>query len=264
MTNQKTMRRLIIITNNGGEGNYLGGVAVDRQNYLDFFQLPEGGLWEAGEIQSYDNFCTLGLLRSYLISCSLHSRGQLDYVVLVFCGHGYTNQYGNQIFELSPGNEASLQDIINIMQHTRCLMIADCCRTIVRLDEGGVITSRQRMFTESRESDDYKQECRRIYDMRFKQMTIGSICLGRAASLNQAANENSNTGGYYSHALLESARDVIAHKKSQARPTDYCPVSSFPYIHNMAAQKVIERTRNGQQPVCDGARWFQPPFVVVA
>ena len=226
--------------------------------------MPEGGLWEEGEIQLYNNCCTADMLRSYLLTCSNLGRVQLDYVVLVFCGHGYTNQHGSQIFELSPGSEASLRDIRRIMINTRCLMIADSCRTIVRLEEGGIITQQQRMFTESQEREDYKEACRRIYDEKFKLMLRGTMCLGRAASMNQAANENRSIGGYYSYALMESAREVIALKKSQPRTPSYCPVSSFPFIHSLASQKVVERTRGSQKPECDTPRSFQPPFIVVA
>lgn len=72
-------RKLILITNDGGRGNYLPGVVSDAQNYLAFFHLPEGGLWSDDEIKVYRNTCTHPVLSSYILQERM--RG-LQYVVI--------------------------------------------------------------------------------------------------------------------------------------------------------------------------------------
>ncbi len=253
------MRRLIIITNSGGEENFLPGIALDKQNYLDFFHLPEGGLWECNEIQCYNDNCSREVLSSYILSCRLTQT--LDYVVLVFCGHGYTHEVYGQMFELSPDNEISLREIMQMMAYTRCLMIADSCRTIVRMEDGGQIF-RDRLFTESREDERYKARCHDIYDERFKLMSRGSFCIGNAASFNQAANEN-NRGGLYSQVLLKTAKDIINQKRLEQRTPYYNSVSSFSYVHSLASEAVSRETFGRQLPTYHAPRCNQPPFVVV-
>lgn len=254
------MRRLIIITNNGGEGNFLPGVAIDKQNYLDFFRQPESGWWQDEEIQCYDNTCSEVVLRSYIFDLRMTLR--LDYVVLVFCGHGYTNNQGQQMFELSPGNEISIQLIEQLMSYTRCLMIADSCRTIVRMEDGGRIPG-DKMFTESCEDVGYKEQCRRIYHNKFMQMAKGAFCIGRATSLNQSAREDAQNGGVYSYALLRTARDMIACRRKMIRKPNYDPVVSFSYIHSLARETIRQMTNSCQCPECNTIRGSQPPFVVI-
>ena len=253
------MRRLIIITNNGGKENYLPGVAFDKHNYLDFFHLPEGGYWNNDEIRLYENNCSETVLSSYVLS--LRTNGQLDYVVMVFCGHGYTNELGMQMFELSPGYDISKQRICQIMQYTRCLMIADSCRRIVPLAEGGRMPQ-TRIFSQSHAHDDYKNACRRIYNEKFLSVQVGSFSLGNSASFNQAAGEDNN-GGLYSCELLKKAKDEIIRKKNECRAAYYEPIISFSYIHSLARESVMAKTNNQQVPDYATLRGNQPPFVVV-
>ena len=257
------MRRLIIITNNGGEGNYLPGVAIDKQNYLDFFRQPEGGGWQAGEIQRYANTCSLAVLRAYLLDP--RKKGTIDYVVIVFCGHGYTNRYGQLMFELSPGNEASLEQIKSLVSMTRCLMIADSCSSVVLLEQGGVLPKpRERLFSRSQVLAQYAAECRRIYDEKFMAMTVGSFCIGKAATTCQASNETDTAGGRYSYELLLAARNAIQQKKGiRLSGSGHEPVSCFPFIHSIARDAVSRKTKGEQTPECQTSRGNQPPFVVV-
>lgn len=256
-------RRLIMIINDGGKENHLPGVAIDKANYLDFFHLPEGGLWDDSEIQLYENNATKSLLGSYILQCRMQPGG-LDYLVIVFCGHGYSDAYGMPCFELSPENEVSLREIQEMTRNTRCLMIADSCRSVVQLAEGGQIR-KQSIFSADRNGSHYRVECRSIYDEVFKRIGIGSFCIGLAASFRQTANEDDQCGGYYSYALLSSAKQVIECKKiaRQNAPVDYESVTLFPTIHNMAAQVVRTKTNGAQIPELCSDGTIPPPFVVV-
>lgn len=40
------IRKAILFFNDGGLENYLPGVSIDKSNYLDFLESPEGGAWD--------------------------------------------------------------------------------------------------------------------------------------------------------------------------------------------------------------------------
>ena len=54
-------RKVILIFNDGGPGNYLPGIKIDKENYLNFLTSPEGGGWKEDEIMIYHNNCTVTL-----------------------------------------------------------------------------------------------------------------------------------------------------------------------------------------------------------
>ena len=251
-------RKLILITNDGGRANYLPGVVRDAQNYLDFFHLPEGGLWSDDEIKVYRNTCTHPVLSSYILQERM--RG-LQYVVIVFCGHGYSTERGMTFFELSPGHEASLLQIKEMVRETRCLMIADSCRVTV-LDEGGRLPE-IRMFSDDRSPDDYRQRCFELYDQYFRGLVRGHFTIGMAASLGQSAGEDEN-GGYYSRMLLSTAKALIVAKKATRNRNDnYDPHAKFPLVHGMTRDKFMRNGINGQTPDIKAPQGRQAPFVVV-
>lgn len=252
-------RRLILILNDGGRANHLPGVAVDARNYLDFFHLPEAGLWQDEEIRVYQNNCTIDVLRTYIFQERM--RG-LNHCVVVFCGHGYVNEYGVTCFEVSPGHDISLIDMRHIMREVRCLMIADSCR-VLYLAEGGRVPE-VRMFAADDSSDEYKQECLRLYEEDFRRLPRGHFSIGMAASNGQSARESDVGGGLYSKSLLISAREVIDNKKSSVHhPEVYNSVEKFPLVHAMARLRVQQITNGEQVPECDVPQGMQAPFVVV-
>ena len=258
-------RRLIMILNDGGRANYLPGVEHDARNYLDFFHLPEGGLWEDNAIQTYHNDCTLTLLSAYILQerqREIEQHRELDYVVIVFCGHSYANAQGMTYFELSPGNEASLFQMKQAVKETRCLMIADSCRVIV-LAEGGRIQD-TRMFSRDSSDENYRSECFRLYNAAFRQLSKGYFTIGMAASLGQSAGED-DKGGYYTQELLSTAKTLIKVKKvSRRTDANYNPVAKFPLIHALTRDKFIKQGKNGQTPDIQAPQGMQAPFVVVA
>ena len=254
-----------MILNDGGRANYLPGVEHDAHNYLDFFHLPEGGLWEDNEIRIYHNDCTLTMLSAYILQerqREIEQHRELDYVVIVFCGHGYANAQGMTYFELSPGSEASLFQMKQAVRETRCLMIADSCR-VVALAEGGRILD-TRMFSCDTSDDNYWSECFRLYDAAFRLLAKGHFTIGMAASLGQSAEEN-DKGGYYTQELLSTAKTLIKAKRvSRRTDTNYDPVTKFPLIHALTRDKFIKHCKNCQTPDIQAPKGLQAPFVVVA
>lgn len=252
-------RKLILILNDGGRANYLPGVLKDAQNYLDFFRLPEGGLWDDNEIMIFHNDCTAASLRAYLLQ---ERMGGLQYVVIVFCGHGYSTNRRMTYFELSPGHEASLLEIKEMVMETRCLMIADSCR-VTTLAEGGHLPE-IRMFSDDRSSDTYRNNCFNLYDQQFRSLVRGHFTIGMAASIGQSAGEDED-GGYYTKVLLSTAKRMITAKKVARRTSrDYDPIANFPLVHAFAKDKFIRSGNTGQTPDIQASRGSQAPFVVVA
>lgn len=251
-------RKLILILNDGGRGNYLPGVETDARNYLDFFHLPEGGLWGDDEIKIFRNNCTSMILNSYILQLR---HEDLRYVVIVFCGHGYADDHGMTFFELSPGHEVSLRQMKNIVSETRCLMIADSCR-VTELVEGGRIPN-VRMFAEDNSEEAYKNECLRLYDESFRGLFRGHFTIGLAASIGQSAGEDEN-GGYYSKTLLTKARDMITSKKATRYiAQDYEPIAKFPVIHALVRNSFARDAHIAQIPDIQAPQGLQAPFVVV-
>lgn len=254
-----------MILNDGGRANYLPGVEHDARNYLDFFHLPEGGLWQDDEIQTYHNNCTINLLTAYILQerqRELELHRELVYVVVVFCGHGYANAQGMTFFELSPGNEASLFQMKQAVKETRCLMIADSCRVIV-LAEGGRIQD-TRVFSCDTSDDNYRSECYRLYDAAFRRLNKGYFTIGMAASIGQSAGED-DKGGYYTQELLTIAKTLIKIKRvSRRTDTNYEPVAKFSLVHALTRDKFIKQGKNGQTPDIQAPQGLQAPFVVVA
>lgn len=253
-------RKLLFITNDGGENNHLGGIQYDKRDYLDFFHLPEGGYWQNEDIQIYDNSATLQQIRSQLISVEAD---YYDYIVIVFSGHGCANRFGETYFELSQGHEASLSDFMNLRNitgSTRYLMIADSCRTIPRFQQGGRIEVHRRLFTESRDNDVYKERCRQLYDEAFNQLPARTFCIGYATSLGQDAIDLGNRGGLYSQSLLQATKNEIARVK-RLHQDDM--VILFREVHQVAVNNVSLDTHGQQIPDYESSNGAEPPFAIV-
>lgn len=253
-------RKLLFIANDGGTANHLGGVQYDKRNYLDFFHLPEGGNWQNEEIKIYDNTATLQQIRSLLITMGAN---YFDYIVIVFSGHGCTNREGETYFELSHGHIVSLSDfkaLRNITVTTRYLMIADSCRSIPRYQQGGRLEVHRRLFTESRDNNEYKERCKQLYDEAFAQQPASCFCIGYATSFGQDAIDISNRGGLYSQALLLSTKNEIERAKRDQQGD--C-IISFREVNQLAKDSVPLQSNGQQVPDYDFTYGAEPPFCVI-
>lgn len=122
------LRRLILITYNGGPSNYLPGVEKDRIAYLDYFKSKTGGLYSDNEIIEFHNStkltCTFLSTKIQL----LVSREYVDFLTIVFCGHGYGLSNGDTVMVLGPSLSCSVMNLSRICQNVTTLLISDCCR----------------------------------------------------------------------------------------------------------------------------------------
>ena len=249
-------RKLIFIINDGGASNYLAGVHVDKENYLNFFESDEGGAWEEHEISLFYNI-DKSALHSYFIT---QRNSQLDYLLLIFCGHGFATIDNTRYFELQTNEAVSISDIKTWVNFTRCLAIFDCCSKFL-LEDGGKIP---RILTETywtKSASPRRDKSRQLYNEAILKAPIDCFTAGFAASLNESAGEDSQ-GGYYSSAIINAAKETINANKNQNSDN---LVFSFTYIHNLAAQSVKGKTQNRQNPDFETYRNHQQlPFVVIS
>mgnify|MGYP002298354546 CR=1 FL=1 len=260
-------RKLIMVISDGGGASALAGVHYDKENYLNFFKSPEGGAWMDNEILVFDkNNFSLNCLRE-LIKMSDIIGVHIDYILMVYCGHGFTDQFGHIQFQMQPSMNVQLDDILAITSNTRLLLIADSCRAVYPLREGGKLQRRAMLFSENNRQgqERYAKLCRDRYDylISLTPSTIKTVLF--ADSYGETAAENKN-GGIYSFALLKAAKETIMGFESlhNLNPQCYYEQSAIE-CHNIASKAVATQTHGAQTPeiVLACRSMAQLPFVVV-
>lgn len=243
-------RKLFIIISDGGGVNALTGVHLDEQNYINFFKSPEGGAWKNDEILVFNNNnFSLQCLSEFLHVCRLNGTA-IDYIMMVYCGHGFTDEYGNIQFQVQPQINLSLNEILVTVSDIRLLLIADSCRAVYNLHEGGRIRGVQQLFqpSDERQSEFYANICRQIYNELIMNTPQNMKTILFADSYGETAAENRN-GGLYSYQLLSTAKNMIdefneRHQHTNVRYYDGDIIS----CHNIASRKVSNLTNDTQHP----------------
>lgn len=252
-------RRLYLIINDGGMSNYLPNVKTDKDNYLRFFQSPEGGAWDDNEIELFENNFYFNRFENH-INYLRHLGQPYDFLLIVFCGHGYSEN-GERFIEVRPEGECiSLSQIQDVCHRIRTLLITDSCLAI----EGGLNEVRGingiRTFSGDAE---YRELCKDIYNSAVMQTSEYSFTVGSAVSIGESAGEDEH-GGKYSQILLKTAIDIIEVLKTDPKHVND-NYASFSYIHDIATNRVISLTKGRQHPTIQMSRsYHQLPFVVVA
>ena len=256
-----------MVISDGGGASALAGVHYDKENYLNFFKSPEGGSWMDNEILVFDdNNFSLNCLKE-LIKTSDLIGVHIDYILMVYCGHGFTAQSGHIQFQMQPDINSKLDDILAITSNTRLLLIADSCRAVYPLREGGKLQRREMLFSENnrQEQESYAKLCRERYNYLISQTppTIKTVLF--ADSYGETAGENKN-GGIYSFALLKAAKETIMDFEylHNLHPQCYYEKSAIE-CHKMASKAVTAKTYGAQNPeIILACRCLaQIPFVVV-
>lgn len=260
-------KRLILIISDGAGNEPLQGVRLDKENYLNFFMSPEGGYWQENEICIFDknDFC-LNWLKAYSLQYRTLNN-PIDYFVIVYCGHGYTDQYHNIWLQVRPDCDLKLDDLLGAVADTRCLLIADSCRAVARMDEGGRLTARRQLFSAIRdESRCYGEICRNFYEHLISRTPKKMQLVLFADSFNETAGESERLGGYYSYFLLQAAKQMkesFQRQQIAGRSTDHC--ASPIYCHRLAVPEVVKISNDQQHPeILRCSRSVNKlPFVVV-
>lgn len=249
-------RTLILISNDGGRSNFLPGVAHDVANYYNFFHSDNGGAWENEEIVRFDSNLTKAHLRSTLLSMIC----DFDYFLIVFVGHGYADEYGHTVLELSPGNDSPLYEIETLLSSKKYLIIVDSCRKILNYRDGGQLME-QRDFSTLSQSSLHREACRKYYNNMIANANDSSHVVSYATSLDQCANDTQR-GGLYSYTLVTYAKNWI----QQVEDSIYFSNDSFKILgiieaHQSVKNKVYQKTLGQQVPTIKGYADF--PLAVV-
>lgn len=250
-------RRAILIFNDGGPSNYLPGVKVDKANYLNFLKSAEGGAWGNNEIQIYDNDCSKELLLNNIDF--YRKTEQTEYWLIIFSGHGYTNDQDEIILELSPGRECSVNEIKKATDYSRRFLIADSCRSVIHAITDSLRRERK-LFSDVSAGYAYRTRCLELYMNQLEKVYKDSFNAAYAAEYNQCANDDT-TGGFYSYELLKAANAMIEGRKASYRVDDF--VVPFARTHEIARERVIVKSSGTQVPTTEGYWLDTIPFVVV-
>lgn len=260
-------RKLIIISNDGGKEEFLPGVKVDVQNYINYFTSSEGGAWDYHsemKVPETGKF-TPTMLKFYMKE--EERKQHVDFWLIVFTGHGEATPQGESYFYFTNQHICYESQIIQATRNSRCLLIVDSCRSLPKYEEDSVI-QRTVYFCESQDSNKlYRIICRNEYNELVSRVPVGSIQKGYATQFTKTAGEHEDgTGGYYSLSLLKTAYAEIdkAHETRRLSPKTFNgDNASFSWVHTQAKDKVVFLTDGNQIPVLYSSRTCQFPFYVV-
>lgn len=260
------VRKLLLIISDGGGNSPLHGVHIDKENFLNFFKSPEGGAWKDEEIHVFDeNNFDLQILKVIDLTARLYKQ-PVDFYLIVFCGHGFTDENNQIHFEVRPNTSLRLEDLLSTVANSRCLVIADSCRSLYRLQEGGRIAN-QRLFSTIDEARNvaYAKICRDWYNYLIELTPSTMQLVYFSNSYNETADENPRDGGVYCHELLTTTKrkiNEIHNLQKQDGESYYVFIDD---IHQEATATVINKTKGRQHPeiYLNSRSKARFPFIVV-
>lgn len=242
-------RKLYLIISDGGGNTPLRGVHIDKDNFLNFFKSPEGGAWRDDEILVFENNnFDLDIPRIIDLNARVDKK-PIDFYLIVYCGHGFTDQHKQINFEVQPDKYLKLNDLLGAVAKSRCLVIADSCRAIYYLQEGGRIAD-LRMFSTSEDARNsvYADLCRRMYNDLIEKTPSTMQVVYFSNSYGETADENSRDGGVYSHELLAAAKRQIIEFGALQQHNCNSYYATIDEIHAEAAGMVVKKTSDRQHP----------------
>ena len=241
------MRRKALIISNPGEAgaeNYCEGVNKDVVNYKNFLMSPQGGYWFENEITCLDR-PSFELLKVYMALLN-----NVDYTMIVFCGHGYSYQ-DETILELKKDCEVYADSLKNGAK--KRTIILDCCRKGAKSIDESIIHEYASLI-EKRAMDG--MSARKYYD-ELISLCHNGVVVTYACDLDETAGEDSRKGGYYSYSLLQSAN------RWAQQSTFTKSYQSIVTAHELASNLTKIRSNYEQNPQIEKPRstpYF--PFVV--
>lgn len=239
-------RKALIISNPGeiGAENYCEGVKKDVINYKNFLMSPQGGYWFKSEIICLER-PSFELLESHVKSLN-----NIDYTIIIFCGHGYSFKE-KTILELKEDCNVCA-DFLKKDAKKR-IIILDCCRVEAKtLNES--IEYEYSSLIEKRTMDGFS--ARKYYEQLIDLCSDG-VVVAYACDLDETSGEDSRKGGYYSYSLLQSARQWA--KQSNNTET----YQSIVRVHESASKLTKIKSNFHQNPQIEKPRSVPYyPFVV--
>ena len=242
-------RKLYLIISDGGGNAPLRGVHIDKENFLNFFKSPEGGAWKDDEILVFENNdFNLDIIKINDLTARINKK-PIDFYLIVYCGHGFTDQHNQIYFQVRPDEHLQLNDLLGVVAKSRCLVIADSCRAKCHLREGGRIAD-LRMFSTSEVARNsvYADLCRETYNNLIEATPSTMQVVYFSNSYGETADENSRDGGVYSHELLAAAKRQIIEFRALQQHNCNSYYATIDEIHAEAAGVVVNKTHGRQHP----------------
>lgn len=263
-------RRALIIGNMGIKkstvSRYIEGVQNDLVNFYDFIRSDNGGAWNHDEVI----FCKPNEVdRSKLIDIIKDERGkgEVDYWMVFFSGHGWGDKYGESWLEVCPREKGdcdiSLTDFVNALGPTRVLLITDACRFVPLLESGGNIPTYKYFSDSVKTETDYRKACRDLYNKKIMLLPPRAVYRGYSCAFGETSNDSGVYGGEYIHAIIETAKNLIKTENSKKQGEERFPIYAYSFVHALAKPVVIRKTSGTQTPVYMGPKTWQPPFCVI-
>ena len=259
-------RKLYLIISDGGGNTPLRGVHIDKDNFLNFFMSPEGGAGKDDEILVFENNdFDLNILRINDLNARVDEK-PIDFYLIVYCGHGFTDQHNQIHFEVRPDECLKLNDLLGAVAQSRCLVIADSCRAIYHLQEGGRIAD-LRMFSTSEVARNsvYADLCRKMYNDLIETTPSTMQVVYFSNSYGETADENFRDGGVYCHELLTAAKRKKEEFETLQHTNNNSNYATIDEIHAEAAGVVVNKTHGRQHPeiYLNSRSLARFPFIVV-
>jgi hypothetical protein len=243
---------LIAAPGSPGDDDYLDGVDVDIRNWQDFLTSPLGGRWYGSEV------VVLREPSARAVREAIADLATADYSFLVYTGHGHLDNGGQTFTCIGPYPGLSAAALKQ--GAPRRTVVMDCCRqpagplplleTVAKAaDSAGVRLN--------------ATDCRRYFDGTIAARDPGCVAL-YACSPGELANENERTGGWYTHSLMQAARDWLAAKPYFDTSERFSTMSVIA-AHRRASTEVQNRSNGEQTPNSDRPRvqkFF--PFCIIA
>ncbi|WP_257309748.1 caspase family protein [Geothrix fuzhouensis] len=236
-------RKALIIANPGeaGASNYCEGVARDVENYSSFLKSPIGGLWYDSEISILDRPTAMRL------QTTLSVIGNVDYLFLVFSGHGwYSEKTKSTIVSLRNGEDFDSSELK--LPSIRQTIVLDCCRE--SYDERPVAKSLIEKAAR-RMPQLHPERCRKAFDKGIVECPKELLVL-YGCSIGERSGDDSQQGGAYSSSLIDSVQSWYEQKDID---TDkYYASLDIPDAHQAAVGLVTKKRGGRQNPMISKPR----------
>lgn len=208
-------KRILIISNDKG----LSGVKIDIENYKIFFQGSYGGKWNNDEIIEKHNTSKTDLI----LELENLKNMSLDYLIVIFSGHGGYDRYKRgTLLELNSNEYILENDLKNLA--VRQLNIYDCCRICPRIEIRNLVNS---LIIKNTSLIDIN--IRERYEKRIMQSIPQQIYL-YACEIDEYAYDTSEGGNYSKHLIqcflnIENEYKLIsvAHQEASKLTTNKHP-----------------------------------------
>lgn len=246
-------RTLILIANTGTPDNPAYGARKDIDDYRSFFQSDEGGTWEENEILTFYSTDEDPLTKAFLLGSILErKKNGTEYFLIVFCGHGGATSKGESFFEFSPGEICELGTLKAFLYPSKYTLIADSCRSIELLEEGGRMPA-IRTFSQVVPDSPYRKLCRDCYNRIIAESSSSAYTICYAAALGETAQDLGRMhGGLFSQTLLNTVSQRIPMvQQSVADEGVFCKYVNLLACVSDIADAMAQKSGNNQHPKCE-------------